>query len=366
MSRPHCVIVARSGRALAASASKAGYLVHVIDAFADVDIQAETVQRCQYYATGFNVPQLQAIYSDLQARYPLELVVVGSGLEQQPDLLQQTSSRVTLYSNGPDTLAHVTDPFRFYAMLERAGLPGIPVYREWPGNTGPLLCKRIGGMGGEHIKRADESIPLAPGFYYQPYIEGAVYSVVFVADGRNHAVVGYNSLWLEQHCDNQPFLLGGANSIQPAAELQAGIENCLEVIVPETGLRGLCGMDFVIDRNGEIRILEINPRPPATFELHEGAQSLFAAHLQSFAQPVAPYRRCDRHRAYVIIYATENIAISTGFDWPAWVKDRPAAGTQFEPCQPVCTIHAESETTSELLELLERRRQALCSQLYRD
>lgn len=365
MSRPHCVIVARSGRALAASASKAGYLVHVIDAFADVDIQAETVQRCQYDTTGFDVPQLQVLFSDLHDRYPLELVVVGSGLELQHDLLQQLPSHVKLCSNAPGTLARVTEPFNFYAMLERTGLPGIPVYREWPGNTGPLLCKRIGGMGGEHIRWADESTPLATGFYYQAYIEGAVHSVVFVADGRHHVVIGYNSLWLEQRCDNQPFLLGGASSMQPAAGLEVAIESCLEKIVPETGLRGLCGMDFVINNDGEISILEINPRPPATFELHEGEQSLFAAHVQSFTQPLTPYRRCDQHRAYVIIYATENIAISTDLDWPAWVKDRPAAGTQFEQCQPVCTIHAEAETTSELLELLERRRQALCSLLCR-
>lgn len=363
MSRPHCVIVARSGRALAASASKAGYHCHVIDAFADTDVDADTTQRCGYSAAGFDITQLQHLLSGLASRYPLAMLVVGSGLEQQHDL-PLAATHLKHVCNDAGTLAQTTDPFRFSAMLERVGVPAIPVFRDMNTPSVPLLRKRIGGMGGEHVTWADASVATRTQDYYQAYIEGPVHSVVFLADGNHVSIVGYNALWSEQHCPGLPFLLGGACSTELSIALQDMIASYLQAIVAKTGLRGLCGMDFVVTDAGEVRILEINPRPPATFELHEGEQSLFAAHVQAFAQPIDPYRRCDQHRAYVIIYATDNITIHAGFDWPAWAKDRPAAGTQFGPCEPVCTVHAEATSTSELMSLIENRKKSLWSALH--
>ncbi len=363
MAKRHCVIVARSGRALAASANKAGYTVHVIDAFADADVNAVTVQRCDYSDSGFNLAQLNALLSELQARYPLAIAIAGSGIEQQHLLLQSLASPVLHCVNTPATLAQFTNPFQFAALLEQLGIAAVPVYKQPTNNQARLLRKRIGGMGGEHVvEHAGHGIN-ASDTYYQDYVPGSVYSAVFLADGKTQTTIGYNVLQQTSLISNKPFLLKGACSTVPNEQIQVYIQQCLDSIVRASQLTGLCGLDFIVDDKEKVHLLEINPRPPATLELHEGEQSLVAAHVACFEQSPVSYTRCEQHRGYVIIYATGAFTIDAKQQWPVWTRDQPRPGTRIEQGHPVCTIHAEAETTAAVEQLLDARKQALKSSL---
>ena len=362
MAKRHCVIITRSGRALAASANKAGYTVHVIDAFADADVDAETVQRCDYSDSGFNQVQLAALLTHLQARYPLAVAIAGSGIEQQHNLLHSLTAPVLRCVNTPATLAQFSNPFQFAALLEKLGIAAVPVYKQPTDSPARLLRKRIGGMGGEHVVEHTGPGIDAVDAYYQDYVPGRVCSVIFLAADQKQRTVGYNVLH-QATASGKPFLFSGAISMAPAEKTHVLVQQYLDSIVSGSQLTGLCGMDFIVDDNEQVHILEINPRPPATLELHEGEQSLVAAHIACFEQLPGGYTRCELHRGYVIIYATGAFTLDATQQWPAWTRDQPRPGTRIEQGHPVCTIHAEAETTEAVEQLLEARKQALKSSL---
>ena len=77
-----------------------------------------------------------------------------------------------------------------------------------------------------------------------------------------------------------PFTYGGAVSISREElpdHISCSMERAAQEIVSSFGLRGLASLDMIVNDNGWV-LLEVNPRPSATFELHEGEESFLAAH----------------------------------------------------------------------------------------
>ena len=128
------------------------------------------------------------------------------------------------------------------------------------------------------------------------------------------------------------------------------MDSIITKITKRTELFGLCGSDFIIDENQSIFVIDINPRPPATFELHESQESLFAAHIKSFNGGPINYISYNHNfsKGYVIYYAKENLLIPENLKWPSWVKDRPYDKQMILIKNPVCTIHAEGGSEQEV------------------
>ncbi|MGH8603620.1 MAG: ATP-grasp domain-containing protein, partial [Gammaproteobacteria bacterium] len=118
------LVVALSARALAQSARRAGVSVHAIDLFADLDTRACTESACAVAAAegGFNrvalLGALQAVDGDQRMG-----LVVGSGFEGHPELLEMLIAQRRFYGNPPEVVQKVKDPKLFFPLLERLGLP---------------------------------------------------------------------------------------------------------------------------------------------------------------------------------------------------------------------------------------------------
>jgi predicted ATP-grasp superfamily ATP-dependent carboligase len=128
-------------------------------------------------------------------------------------------------------------------------------------------------------------------------------------------------------------------------------------VVAETGLIGLNGLDF-IHREGRWFVLELNPRPTATFELYDPdyPDGLFDWHLRA-CRGELPERAatCRAVRAHAVVYATSAGRTGPRFDFPDWCRDIPLPGTPFSPGDPVCTVHAAATTAHRAVALLRRR-----------
>ena len=85
------LIISQSGRALAVSAKRAGIDTHVIDLFVDEDTVESTLSN--HSVTGFSGRSNSEALIDIVTEYvinnPELRIVVGSGLEECPDLLAQ-------------------------------------------------------------------------------------------------------------------------------------------------------------------------------------------------------------------------------------------------------------------------------------
>jgi len=361
------LIISQSGRALAVSAKRAGIDTHVIDLFVDEDTVESTLSN--HSVTGFsgrsNSEALINIVTEYAINNPELRIVVGSGLEECPDLLAQLEQRFSVIGNHSSVVKQVKDPVGFFKRLGELALPYPDFFtdEDKPAESkGAFLIKTIGGAGGGHVRPYKKGMKLASICYCQVFLRGKNYSVTFLADGNSFRVLGFNETWV---CDeNRDFTFAGAvSNANLPNELCQQVIDAIRQLVQSFNLKGLCSLDFIVEEAGQYSILEINPRPTATFELYEFRESLFVQHLAAFngkmpepeSDPgLSPESSQGLSRALGVLYAGESITIPS-LKWPGWVTDRPKQGKPIAKGEPVCTVHAEGfDTTSAKEQLMMR------------
>jgi uncharacterized protein len=359
-----CLVIAESGRALAASAARAHIKTHVIDRFADIDTRkyALTTRRVSANHKGFCAQELKDALDDY-AHIPLTGVVVGSGLESQPELLDIINANFSLLGNQSECVRTCKHPILFFSLLESLHIPFPPFQLKTTGDSRGWLIKRIGGAGGQHIGYVTHAVELSTDQYFQEFIKGRSLSLTFIANGKQAQVFGVNETWTRDP-ENYDFCYAGAITLpeidNPVITKLREISNLL---VKHLGLVGLCGIDVIVDSDGECYVLEVNPRPTATFELYERGNSLFYAHLLACEGRLVPLQQqYIKSCGHEIIFAPVDLHIAeTG--WPGWVVNRPCSDVQIATGEPICTIRAAANSPDEVRKILEQRKASLYKML---
>ena len=345
LSRP-VLIVAQSGRALATSAAKAGIATYVIDRFADRDTSesAVGVRTVNGAGSSFNIDQLLSVLSEF-TDVPLSGVIAGSGLESEPEILDWISNHWALIGNSTEVIKRCKDPSQLFTLLDGLGISHPEIRFEFPDEGNNWLIKRVGGAGGEHIFAANDCPEVPENCYLQKKLGGRNLSAIFLADGSNTTMVGCSETWtVEPELGN--FAYSGAVSLQETDVNYQLITDITRRLVSALQLKGLCGIDFITDDAGTYHVLEVNPRPTATFELHENrGDSLLQAHMNACMGELIPeYKKIMDYRGHRIIYTDTDLAIPD-IRWPDWTTDRPAPEKIISAGMPVCTIHAMGGNT---------------------
>ncbi|MGH8566641.1 MAG: ATP-grasp domain-containing protein [Gammaproteobacteria bacterium] len=364
--------MAQSGRALVRSAARAAIPAHVLDLYADRDTSAlaRSVSRIGSIAAGFFADRLLDRLHRIEARQGIDGIVAGSGFEERIDLLDAMARVGPLRGNRPEVVRRAKDPASFFPLLASLGIPhpetitGAPVERVFDGAG--WLCKRIGGAGGAHVRPAEACCP--PGRYLQRQVPGRSHSLVFLADGRRAAIVGYNEIRAQGGSGTARFRYAGAVTVAEPPVAPA-VEDAVQALVPALGLVGLCGLDFMLDEDGRYSLLEVNPRPTGTFELYDDLDDhgagLFQLHLAACQGRLPRTVRVlgAGVAAQEVLWASERFAIPGGLQWPDWARDRPAAGTIIQADEPICTLHARAAERKAVDRLLSNRRAKLSAVL---
>ncbi len=344
------VVIARSGRSLAASAHRAAYRVHVVDSFADEDTKlvSDSTHQVDFLDDDFAGSALLKKVRELVSCLSEVVLVTGAGFEKRTELLDRLADIAPVFSNSKSVIDALKDPVNFYKLLTDACISTPEISSSRPMAIENWLIKRPAATGGAYVQWAAniETDP-ASDSYYQKYISGTVSSAVFLAKKTHANIVGYNEQLQSDKFTEMPFLYKGAIT-KPTIENKhkQRIDKIVNEITMRTGLLGLCGIDYVVADSGEIFVLEINPRPPASFELHEQQVSLFELHIGCFEGRKIDYKyqQADTAKGYAIYYAKCAVHIDETIVWPSWVKDIPAFGTVIKPKYPVCSVHTEAES----------------------
>jgi len=351
------LIISQSGRALAASAKRAGIDVHVIDLFADEDTVENTLSNTTVTGlSGGNNPEaLIDIAAEYESNNPNLSMLIGSGFEECPELLAQLEQRFSVIGNHSSVVRQLKDPTTFFEKLEELALPYPDYFTSVDDTTqGDFLIKTVGGVGGGHVRHYKNDQSLVATSYLQALLGGKNYSATFIADGQSFYVLGFNETWVCKENNNFTFA-GAVSNVNLSNALCQQVIAAIRQLVIVFELNGLCGLDFIIEESGQYFILEVNPRPTATFELYETKQSLFAQHIAAFhGEMTKPELDQSQSRALGLLYAGESITIPR-LDWPQWVTDRPKAGKQIAKGEPVCTVHAEGLSVKNVKQQLKTR-----------
>jgi methenyltetrahydromethanopterin cyclohydrolase len=362
------LIVAGSGRMLAQAAKHAGLKPLVVDLFADLDTQgyAEDFRQIKSLAEHDLAPAVDHFIE----RYAVTHVIYGSGFECHPESLFYLSSRLIMLGNDPDVFARQFDKSAFFSTLDQLNIPHPEVAFSAPDCAGSWLLKPMQGQGGFGIKRYQADDDAAASVYWQKFLAGTPYSVLFLADGEQIQVIGFNSQWSVRLSETQEFVFSGvANSCALPDAHKAKITGRLKQMVPVFGLKGLNSLDF-IHADDCSYVLEINPRPSASMQLYD--RDLLVRHIQacsgaqSFGRESLAYCAAsqDCHSTgYQVVYAEHDLIIPDHFEWPPWCMDLPKSGNMCRAGQPLCSIIAHQKNLQSVVEQLLTKQQLIISKL---
>ena len=361
------LIVANSGRMLAQAGKNAGLKPLVIDLFADLDTQDYAEDFC--LVRSLAEQDLAPAVDYFIERYAVSHVVYGSGFEYHPESLYYLNSRLTILGNHPDVFARLLDKRTFFSTLDQLNISYPEIAFDAPDDTDGWLIKPMQGQGGVGIKRYHAGDCGKTSIYWQKFQAGTQHSVLFLADGRQVQVIGFNWQWSVCLSETQAFFFSGViNGCDLPDAHKAEIIHRLKKMIPVFSLKGLNALDFIF-AGDQSYVLEINPRPSASMQLYDA--DLLVRHIQACLggaftgyTPAAGLLKSG-NTGYQIIYAERELIVPDRVKWPNWCADLPQSGNMYRLGQPLCSIIARHKNSRSVAEQLQAKKQIIISRLER-
>lgn len=367
------LIAAYSGRALAASARRAGYAPLVVDACGDSDTRAiATDVRCLPDALhhGFRIAPLLDACAELAARSATAPIgiVLGAGFEDQPHCIEKLAETYPVLGCPAPVVRHCSTPKDLFGLLSHLGIPHPETSLTPPAQGHGWLSKLEGGSGGTHIVRCKPHPTAMPHRYFQRAAPGDAISALAITSPKGVAFA-FTRQWVNA-APRRPYRYGGAvGNIEIDAELEARLVDTMLALCEALKLVGLVSFDFLVDPGGEPLLVDVNPRPGASLDVLDDAQgTLFKAHMAAVQgdDPVEVLQSgwAPSTLAAAYLYADRGTLTVPDIAWPEWSSDRPAPGTVIAEHDPLATAFAEGATPEIAAALCQERLAALEQMLY--
>ena len=343
------LIVGVTARPLCASAKKAGFKVYSVDMFADVDTKENSVRtlRADFDGVGLDSASLHQCVAELDPSCNMPLIY-GGGFEHDPQQLLALTEERSLIGIHPNTISLLQPSEKFFDVLARNCIRVPETRFDRPGTIGTWLSKSLGGSGGLHVEYANRAnLRKSELTYFQRHIEGRIITATVNCYEDETEIVGFSEQWCATDCYLGQFVYGGAVSLSESElpqEIVEDMKRAAKTLAAKFKLRGLVSLDGIMTQDRWF-LLELNPRPSATFELHEGEDSFIGAHIKAFFDEPTYLRSSTLDgelNAHFVIYAQHDFRVPDGMEWPEWVRDLPAEGETFDPGDPVCTVYAKA------------------------
>jgi methenyltetrahydromethanopterin cyclohydrolase len=316
------LIIATSGRMLAQTAKNKGFLILIIDCYADLDTQK--LARKVVRVDSLSIKNLTAALEQFK-NFNISGVIYGSGFENYVESLYFLENRFALSGNSAAVFERVQNKREFFYALNLLKIPYPQTRFDLPIIGKNWLSKPLNGQGGVGINSQKTDI------YWQQFCVGKSGSVLFF----NSQIIGFNTQWT--HGD---FLFAGIINQSDLSSLQKNkLALWVKKLVLHFNLRGLNSLDFIYTEN-EIFVLEINARVPASMQLYDFP--LFSMQVcvnHPFSQP--PSKR-GRSCAYEIIFAPQTLIIPKNFHWSQNYHDLPHSGVIIRKNSPICSMIARA------------------------
>ena len=396
-----------SCRAAAQAAARAGCTrILAWDDFLDADL-LEIAQARSLADFPEDSPQSLA---ELQG---IPLVLCG-GMENRPDFIQRRIDQGMLCGVTGDMLRQLRslESWQRWASESRIGWPMTVQDLSDPRldsvRSESWMLKPLGRAGGVHVRAIaslegldrvanlglDPGIPKSDLWYLQQYVPGISIGVSYCTDSNWNTgsnwntqsseppktrIVGIARSILSEELDAPlPWIYRGSlapYSVSPS--VRASLERFAKTVAQSTGIRGLWQADFQIDPNGQLWLLEINPRWSASMELHELLQgySWITEHVRILCDGASkrvpsPGSPAGQQIAKGIVYAPHGMHLSVAqvdrlwrSGWHGTLRELETAefcladipqsdplGVDFAEGMPIVTVLVAGEKNPDLLE----------------
>ncbi len=400
-----------SCRAAAQAAARAGCTrILAWDDFLDADL-LEIAQARPLADFPEDCPQSLA---ELQG---IPLVLCG-GMENRPDFIQRWIDQGMLCGVTGDMLRQLRslESWQRWASESRIGWPTTVQDLSDPRldsvRSESWMLKPVGRAGGVHVRAiaslegrdrvanlgldpgSPTSSPTSDLWYLQQYVPGISIGVSYCTGSNENPesnepprtrIVGIARSILSEELEAPlPWIYRGSlspYSVSPS--VFASLERFAKTVAQSTGIRGLWQADFQIDPNGQLWLLEINPRWSASMELHELLQgySWITEHVRILCDGASksvpsPGSPAGQQVAKGIVYAPHEMHLSVAqvdrlgrSGWHGTLRELETAefrladipqsdpeGVDFAEGMPIVTVLVAGEKNADLLEKIRQAR----------
>lgn len=351
------LIVATSGRMLAQKAKQAGYRPFVIDCFADIDTLESAID-CEKVAS-LSKDYVKNAFWQLKKRYSINQAIIGSGLERHLGCYEFLDNNVKLLANKFDSFKAVQNHVDFFATLKQYDIRHPEISIQPPAIDQNWLFKPFFGEGGIGVKKYQLGYPHEEPGFWQKFQPGIPMSILFLADGQQFYVCGYQTQWTTSQADLGYVFSGVMTQPEVSYKIQQQVEKWVGQLVDIYHLVGLNTLDFIANHE-TCFFLEMNARPSASIQLYN--ESLLKMHIQMCKGQLFDWQNDDDgcpYRGYKILYAASDCEMTHEIQWPEWCVDIPPRSTLISQFEPICSIIAREKSEYALNKTLQKRQQTI-------
>jgi uncharacterized protein len=362
---PQFVIIANSAGLLARAAVAGNYHPLVIDAYGDQDTLASALdyRRLHYIDNKIEAASLFATLQDFDDLYGPLPILWGSGWEASAHILAALSATREVLGSPFRALSALANPtwysrsppgqclrrFRTTRKPQPASTLFAPALFE-SDTQRDMLVKARARAGGHAVCTVAGERFLSSRQFFQVRLAGRSISALCVADGKTCSILGWSEHVQLQRNTQWPFRYSGAVTMSALPD-ERGLREELRVTAKKLGLVGLFGCDFIENRNGDLSLVDLNPRPPATTPLHLAQADIINVHLHPNHEVFAHQQAA----ATAVVYADIPIRITKKIDWPSWTSDIPNEERTYCSGEPLCTLWVSAVDTRSAEALLRVR-----------
>ena len=318
------VLIGASVRSLIASCLQARCVPVAFDFFADWD--AERLIQDSGYA-GASLTKIDRYESllDLDFSKLGDAAILAGGAELRLELVKVVSEQLPLLGPNAESLAAINDPMHWLQVLQTSGYQVPETRRKLTVDARPSdwLVKRSGTCGGSGVRFVDSDLKdfkfeSASDHFFQKRITGQSWSTVLVSQRRakDESIatfsLGCTRQWLASDFADQfescrlgvsrspetlghgldvPEILATPTNLKSLAappdqnrsfvyrgsigplpfdkSMQLKIDRIANLLAERFSMQGAWGMDFILDKDGQVWPVDFNPRITASAELFE-------------------------------------------------------------------------------------------------
>ena len=370
---------------ITASAHRAGYQVYSIDFYGDSDLQQYCTlsrsivhqypgQSCGEFIQDYDVTLFFSYFKELVTNHPIDGIILGSGLEDYPEILEQIAEHSNLIGNTSEQIYQVRQITELSKTLQSLHIPFPETHvahhyekaKKISKDMGyPLILKpsqHFGGIGIQYIQDQDSLkaffLDNKPenGVIIQEVIQGTPASVSTLSTTSQAIAVSVNEQLsgLRQLGTSEPYgYCGNIVPLDAPNEVIETLKISAETICSHFRLIGSNGIDCIITESGECVIIEVNPRIQGTIACLEQVNdtNIVAAHVHACTQDELPQKAWTPHCycTRLVLYARETTMVPS-LQHLQGIQDIPFEGTVIEKGEPLCSLYTNGSYRNQTLQ----------------
>jgi len=376
------LLIAPSTRALAESARRADYDFFTIDYFGDADQK----RICKNYSLKHEFKEELCIENLVKHAKELNkgkidfTHTVGSCFENYPELVEELERKCIVLGNSAEVLRKVRDWGYFFKTVKSLGISApeneianikeVKKRKKITENKN-FIVKPLRTGGGHNICSASElssaSFEKNEKVLLQEFIEGKAASGIIAASEEESIFLGATKQIIGTPFNKYKYT-GNIAPLDEKKSVLKQMEDASLKIAEKFKLIGVNGIDFIV-KNGEVFVIEVNPRITGAIEVVERAYkvNLIDIHIKACLNTLPKLKIIKPKMFYgkKIIFAEQNLNFKLK-KVQRFVKDVPHYNERIEARAPICTVFASGETSEKCRANLEKRRRLIRRALFKN